>query len=469
MSLIISTKKRYKKIKQKYLTKKFLKNNYVNITGAHQDKITFEVNGKDNHIEIDTDGLSPNANIKIHLYGNKNKIIIKKGFKLESYFDITMGQSNKDEFITGSELIINENCDIKEFLYMTLKSNTYCHIEKEHSFKDGLTVSNTDARIVMDNKTCEPFTTVKGITIGEKEHTDSVKTEKIKSEKPILTIIVPTYNQENTLRNTLDSILKQDTKYPFIVKILEDCSTDSTLNICKEYVEKYPHIFTLKAQPKNTRCIHINKAMETEIQTPYFCFIEGDDYYINDKWIEKAVSFLESHKDYNTYCGEVLYRHKDIALTTIQQRNNVYEDLGHDLSFDNYIYIHTSARMYRHIFDFKDLNSKLTLGDIYIWYLYLDKGKVYFDYELMSVYRINKCGVWTSLSPEEQENNVREVVYTASRLFNYRHAKAFFLAFPQTRKNKLIRQLLRYNLGLRYLNWEWEREQRRKRNKNANG
>lgn len=58
------------------------------------------------------------------------------------------------------------------------------------------------------------------------------------NHSPILTVFLLTYNYEETIRETFDGILKQKTQYPFIVKILEDCSTDKTLDICNEYIQK---------------------------------------------------------------------------------------------------------------------------------------------------------------------------------------------------------------------------------------
>ena len=144
------------------------------------------------------------------------------------------------------------------------------------------------------------------------------------TNEPILTLFLLTYNQENSIRKTIESILAQKTKYPFIVKILEDCSTDKTLEICKEYVEKYPHLFKLIAQKVNTKGLHCRIAREKEVNTKYWCFIEGDDWYLNDLWIEKGVSFLEQNQDYNCYCGDVLYSNeaentKQSCVTEVQK------------------------------------------------------------------------------------------------------------------------------------------------------
>ena len=127
------------------------------------------------------------------------------------------------------------------------------------------------------------------------------------NKKPLLTVFLLTYNHESYIRDTFESILIQKTKYPFVVKILEDCSTDKTLQICKEYKEKYPQLFTLINQPKNTKGEHCRLALENEIHTPYWCFIEGDDYYIGSSFFEDGLNFLEVNREYNLYCGDTIY------------------------------------------------------------------------------------------------------------------------------------------------------------------
>ena len=58
-------------------------------------------------------------------------------------------------------------------------------------------------------------------------------------EKIMVTVVVCTYNQEQWIRKTLDSILSQETEYPFEVIIGEDHGTDGTRAICEEYASKY--------------------------------------------------------------------------------------------------------------------------------------------------------------------------------------------------------------------------------------
>ena len=57
-----------------------------------------------------------------------------------------------------------------------------------------------------------------------------------------LSVFVVTYNQEQYIRQCLDSIVMQQVNFDYEVIIGEDCSTDNTPAICDEYAEKYPFI-----------------------------------------------------------------------------------------------------------------------------------------------------------------------------------------------------------------------------------
>ena len=69
--------------------------------------------------------------------------------------------------------------------------------------------------------------------------------------KPLLAIVCTTYNQENFIKQTLDSFLEQKTNFDFEVIISNDCSTDNTTKFLKEYEEKHPNIFKIFYQEKN--------------------------------------------------------------------------------------------------------------------------------------------------------------------------------------------------------------------------
>lgn len=89
-----------------------------------------------------------------------------------------------------------------------------------------------------------------------------------------LSIIIPVYNRESTLKRCLDSVLKQDIKEKEII-LINDGSTDGSLKICEEYKEKYSciKIITIKnSGPAAAR----NKGI-LEAKGEYIAFVDSDD------------------------------------------------------------------------------------------------------------------------------------------------------------------------------------------------
>lgn len=112
----------------------------------------------------------------------------------------------------------------------------------------------------------------------------------------MVTVVVCTYNQENWIRQTLDSILAQETEYPFEVIIGEDHGTDGTRAICQEYADKYenvkliPSTENLGVTANWIRCVQAGTGK-------YIMGCAGDDYWHNPKKIQMQVDFMETHPE----------------------------------------------------------------------------------------------------------------------------------------------------------------------------
>lgn len=108
---------------------------------------------------------------------------------------------------------------------------------------------------------------------------------------------VITYNQQDTIRQTLDSILMQKGDFDLELVIGEDCSTDNTLSICREYAEQYPDKVKLLSGPQN---LGITANYFRTLQTctgDYIADVAGDDYYCDNHALEKQLHYLQSHPE----------------------------------------------------------------------------------------------------------------------------------------------------------------------------
>ena len=262
-------------------------------------------------------------------------------------------------------------------------------------------------------------------------------------DNPIkLTITIMAYNHEESIAKALDSVLEQETTYPYLIVIHEDCSTDGTLAICKKYVERYPDKIMLFAQPVNTyfnRDIFHNKiGTFGGFTTKYFCILDGDDAWFDNKKIQIALDFLEKNPSYVIFAHDTIYN--DIFNKT--QNSLVHEVLGVEINnpvnFENAPYLHPSARIYRNVVKYSE---KTIFNDIYFYYLYLDRGPLYYFDKTMSVYNITGKGRWSGLSDSDAKNGWLIAQGILNKYFNYKYDEFFTRRVGKTKTLELFKKL----------------------------
>lgn len=113
--------------------------------------------------------------------------------------------------------------------------------------------------------------------------------------QPLVSIVLATYNGEKFLHQQLDSLINQTYKKIEII-IVDDCSTDKTIDIINEYANKFNYI-KFYQQEKN---VGYQKNFETAARLAngeFIAFCDQDDIWINNK-IEILVSHLNDETGY---------------------------------------------------------------------------------------------------------------------------------------------------------------------------
>ncbi|MFN8294255.1 MAG: glycosyltransferase [Chitinophagales bacterium] len=116
---------------------------------------------------------------------------------------------------------------------------------------------------------------------------------------PILTVVIPAYNAEKYIRETIDSVLKQKTSFNFEVVVADDCSKDSTFAICQEYAQQHSNFKVIRHE-KNLGNGQPNPNLyyvSTYPKTPFIAAIDADDIYATDDFLERQVQFLIDNPD----------------------------------------------------------------------------------------------------------------------------------------------------------------------------
>ncbi len=112
------------------------------------------------------------------------------------------------------------------------------------------------------------------------------------NKQPSVAILLPVFNCEKYIEECLDSLINQ-TYENFKIVILDDQSTDSTLDIIQRYVELYDHI-ELHQNPKNLGIIESRNQLFNLSNAKYFAFMDGDDISLPER-IKAQVDYLEQH------------------------------------------------------------------------------------------------------------------------------------------------------------------------------
>jgi len=184
----------------------------------------------------------------------------------------------------------------------------------------------------------------------------------------MVSVFILVYNQEQYIKQTIQSILDQKTNFDFNLVIGEDCSTDNTLNILQEFKNKYPDQIKLLSLKKNIGLIHNFVRTLKECDGKYIAICDGDDFWIDTSKLQKQVDFLEKNIDYSIVFTNKTNLLGDGSLVKKEEKKPEISDFR-DLVKGNYI-ASVTVLIRNKVSDFKipDWFLKYPYGD---WPLYL--------------------------------------------------------------------------------------------------
>lgn len=147
---------------------------------------------------------------------------------------------------------------------------------------------------------------------------------------PAISIIVPVYNAQRTLRRCVDSILRS-TFQDFELILIDDCSVDNSKEICEEYVYQYGEKVRLIALVANGGVSAARNAGIDAAYGEYLMFADSDDY-VAENWCEALYrtqlqypgALIVCNMSDVCYNGEIKPRKLEVGGAV---RNMLYVDL----------------------------------------------------------------------------------------------------------------------------------------------
>lgn len=227
------------------------------------------------------------------------------------------------------------------------------------------------------------------------------------------------YNHEPYLRDCLEGIVMQKTDFPFKAVVHDDCSTDNSAAIIREYAAKYPDIIEPIYEEENLWSKGgglLDKVLCETIyeRCSYVAHCEGDDYWIDPYKLQKQVDILDKHPDCVMVCSnaKVLKRDGWMTLEEKKKKEWFHHDESKFLTAADFLFNsgYTCTLVIRSDIQKKFLNEHIRCawGDFALKVFTAIHGTVYCFAEETAVYRALALGSFTSRSSSfSKERKVR--------------------------------------------------------------
>lgn len=254
---------------------------------------------------------------------------------------------------------------------------------------------------------------------------------EVTKENYKVSVCVVTYNQENYIRQCLQSIVDQKTDFKFEVIVGDDCSTDGTRAIVQEFADKYPRVVRPIFHEQNMGAFKNFVTTHNRASTKFVAHCDGDDLFLPDK-LQKQVNYLEMHSD----------------CSVVWHRLNVFDDSGNFIRGETADYsmltnrivtldkslrygsiVSQSSIMYRRSAR-KTFNPDFDATDLFYAWEYLCSGYGIVLDDVLGEHRINSVGSISS-------NQTLHIKFLMAH-----HAKYFLKKCPERRTDIFLFSLI---------------------------
>ena len=203
---------------------------------------------------------------------------------------------------------------------------------------------------------------------------------------PKVSVIIPTYNREEFIVETINSVLNQTYK-DFEVIVVDDGSTDNT----KQKLEPFKSKIKLIEQPNSERAVARNNGVKNS-SGEYIAFLDSDDIWIKDK-LEKQVKLLDSKPDVILTYGQSLRinEHGQKIKIAKRQLKGFSGEVFENLLMRNFVVSATPMIKKEYFEKTTGFQTKyIPYEDWEFWLRFSLLGKFYFLNQPFSYYRIHK-------------------------------------------------------------------------------
>jgi len=223
-----------------------------------------------------------------------------------------------------------------------------------------------------------------------------------------LSVVITTYNHEPFVAEALDSVLRQRVSFPFEIIVGDDCSSDGTRRILREFQARCPELIHLVFPEVNLGAggNRLSAKVLAEARGEYVAFLDGDDYWLGTGKLERQVRFLDDHAECSMCCHRAYNLYPDGRLMPYEdnfdyETGRLFYSLR-DIMFQNFI--PTCSVVFRKRLLTRLPRSFLAMpaGDWFFNVLLAEHGTIGWLDEVWGVRRVHPGGVISMKSRAEK-------------------------------------------------------------------
>ncbi|HMP79625.1 MAG TPA: glycosyltransferase [Pirellulaceae bacterium] len=249
-----------------------------------------------------------------------------------------------------------------------------------------------------------------------------------------VSVAIITFNHARFIGPCLDSVLDQDFGDEYEIVVSDDCSTDGTREIVRDYAARYPDRIRPLLRERNLGRGGRNLAATMlACDGQYIATLEGDDFWIRRDKLSRQVAFLDSHPDYAACYSDTLSANEHGQISSVrfvQQPDRTY-DLDDVLQVRPGSNVAIRSLMYRRetFAGFPPWVQRQKMADKALTVLLAQHGKLKRFGEPLAVHRYHPGGLWTTLAIRKQ------------RLYQVRYFRALHHWIDEPHRPPVARQL----------------------------
>ena len=273
---------------------------------------------------------------------------------------------------------------------------------------------------------------------------------------PLVSVCMTTYNHERYIAQAIESVLRQQTDFAVEVVVGEDCSTDNTLAICREYEAKYPDRVRVVASERNIG-MHANYRRTIEAcRGEYVAMCDGDDWFSDPNKLQLQVDKLRAEGAAMCYTRSERRSDQDSVIYPQGVLHTTFEDMLRLNTAENCTTLALRTKILEYYAEVEPQTKGWRTDDLPMWLWFAATQKITAIDRVTAVHRV----LATSVSHSEQWEKQLDFCYSLDSImlwFDCRYNCGSLCHFLARRRQNRALWLLSYNgTVVQYIKLWWQ-------------